>query len=135
MRARHGTAELWHKALGRGHYRMLLWRLHPNRLDRALKPLGYLGIPVYVTLVTLRDMGRQFRGLRERGLTGAGLLKLPWYLMMAAFHAAGGVGMFRALRKLQQTTTLPEPEVFYGPVTMPDLRGFSEPEGVKVEAR
>ena len=125
----HGRREFWEKAIGRGHYRMLLWQLHPNRLDRALLPLGYLGVPLYVFLVGLRDTGRQFRGLRERGLWGPGIVKLPWYILITwAWHIFGGVGMIRVLRHMRRTRGLPEPEIRYGQVSVPDHRGFSTPK-------
>lgn len=103
--------ELRQQALGRGYYRMILWRRHPNAVDRALRPLGYFGIPIYVLLVFLRDSARQFRDLRARGLSGLRLLKLPGYIMFTlAFHLVGGVSMFRVLRHLARTGSFPPPE-------------------------
>jgi hypothetical protein len=113
--------ELRRQALGRGYYRMILWRRHPNRLDRALRPLGYLGIPIYVALVFLRDSARQFRGREERGLGGLGILKLPGYIAFTlGFHVLGGVSMVRVLRHLARTGSFPEPEL-YGEEGKPDL--------------
>jgi hypothetical protein len=100
---------------------MILWRRHPNRLDRILRPLGYLAIPIYVALVSVRDAARQFRGRAERGLGGLGLIKLPAYVAFTvAFHALSGLGMVRVLRHLNRTGRFPEPEL-YGDEGHPDL--------------
>lgn len=113
--------ELRMQALGRGYYRMILWRRHPNRLDRVLRPLGYLGIPIYVALVSMRDAIRQIRDRQSRGLTGLALLKLPAYIALTVgFHIVGGVSMLRVLRHLNRTGEFPAPE-FYGPDGPPDL--------------
>ncbi len=113
--------ELRQQALGRGYYRMILWRRHPNTLDRLLRPLGYLAIPIYVLLVSVRDSFRQFRGLRERGLVGFAGLKLPAYVAFTiGFHIVGGVSMFRVLRHLSRAGTFP-PAEFYGTDGPPDL--------------
>ncbi|MFL5680087.1 MAG: glycosyltransferase [Chloroflexota bacterium] len=111
--------ELRQQALGRGYYRMILWRRHPNELDRALRPLGYVGIPIYVLLVFLRDSWRQFQSLRSRG--AAGLARLPGYVMFTlGFHLVGGLSMLRVQRQLQRTGRFPEPEL-YGKEGKPDL--------------
>lgn len=113
--------ELRMQALGRGYYRMILWRRHPNRLDRALRPLGYLGIPIYVALVTMRDAVRQLRDREARGLTGLALVKLPAYIALTVgFHIVGGISMIRVLRHLNRTGEFPAPE-FYGTDGPPDL--------------
>ncbi len=113
--------ELRMQALGRGYYRMILWRRHPNRLDRALRPLGYLGIPIYVALVAMRDAVRQLRDRQGRGLTGLALLKLPAYIAFTVvFHVVGGISMVRVLRHLNRTGAFPAPE-FYGAHGPPDL--------------
>ena len=128
--------ELRMQALGRGYYRMILWRRHPNGLDRALRPLGYLAIPIYVALVFLRDSARQFRGRAERGLTGAGVLKLPAYVLFTlVFHVVGGVSMARVMRHLNRTGSFPAPE-FYGTDGPPDLgRRIQLPEATRGTAR
>lgn len=125
--------ELRTQALGRGYYRMILWRRHPNAVDRALRPLGYLAIPIYVMAVSLRDAGRQFRGRRERGLTGLAVLKLPAYIAITfAFHVIGGTSMLRVLRHLNRTGEFPPPE-YYGVDGKPDLgrrdAGAKDPSG------
>ncbi|MEX2080365.1 MAG: glycosyltransferase [Dehalococcoidia bacterium] len=113
--------ELRQQALGRGYYRMILWRRHPNTLDRLLRPLGYLAIPIYVLLVSVRDSFRQLRGRRERGLVGFAALKLPAYVAFTVgFHIVGGVSMVRVLRHLSRTGAFPQPE-FYGSDGPPDL--------------
>jgi hypothetical protein len=113
--------ELRTQALGRGYYRMILWRRHPNRLDRALRPLGYLGIPIYVAAVAVRDAGRQFRDRQARGLTGLATLKIPVYIAVTvAFHVIGGLSMVRVLRHLNRTGDFPPPE-YYGTDGPPDL--------------
>jgi GT2 family glycosyltransferase len=91
--------DLWHQALGRGYTRMILWRAHPAPLDRALRPLGRLAIPIYVALLTVRDAVRQLRGLGERGLDSPAIVvRLPGsMLFMAAFNAVSAIGMMRAL--------------------------------------
>jgi glycosyltransferase involved in cell wall biosynthesis len=123
--------ELRTQALGRGYYRMILWRRHPNRLDRALRPLGYLAIPIYVALVAGRDAGRQFRGRRERGLTGLAVLKVPAYIAVTVgFHVMGGVSMVRVLRHLNRTGEFPPPE-FYGGDGPPDLGSRGASAGVQ----
>jgi glycosyltransferase involved in cell wall biosynthesis len=104
--------ELWQQAVGRGYYRMILWRRHPNSLDRRLRPLGYLSIPIYVLFLFGRDSTRQVRDLSARGLTGPSLLKLPGYVLFTyLFHVMSAVGMFRVLRHLGRTGRLPSPEV------------------------
>jgi len=114
-------AELKMQALGRGYYRMILWRRHPTALDRLLRPLGYLGVPIYVLLVSVRDSGRQLRDLRSRGLVGRGLLRLPAYIAFTiGFHVVGGLSMLRVLRHVSRTGTFPVPE-FYGQDRPPDL--------------
>lgn len=123
-------AELKMQALGRGYYRMILWRRHPTVLDRALRPLGYFAVPVYVALVSLRDSGRQFRGLRARGLGGLNVLKLPAYIAFTVgFHAVGGVSMIRVMRALSRTGEYPAPE-FYGSDGPPDLGDRSSVAGL-----
>jgi GT2 family glycosyltransferase len=113
--------ELFNQAIGRGHYRMILWRRHPNGLDRVLRPLGYAAIPVYVVLVFLRDAGRQVRAQTEGGLTAGRLLRLPAYVGVTyLFHLIGAVGMFRVLRHLSRTGSYPAPER-YGGDGPPDL--------------
>lgn len=113
--------ELRMQALGRGYYRMILWRRHPNRLDRALRPLGYLGIPIYVALVAMRDSVRQLRDREARGLTGLALLRLPVYIVVTiGFHIVGGISMVRVLRHLNRTGEFPPPE-YYGTDGPPDL--------------
>jgi glycosyltransferase involved in cell wall biosynthesis len=122
-------AELRLQALGRGYYRMILWRRHPTVLDRLLRPLGYLAIPIYVGLVSLRDSGRQFRALRARGLGGLKALKLPAYIAFTVgFHAVGGVSMVRVMRALSRTGEFPAPE-FYGSDGPPDLGDRSRMPG------
>lgn len=104
--------ELWQQALGRGYYRMILWRRHPNALDRRLRPLGYLSIPIYVFMLFARDSTRQLRDLPARGLRGPALLKLPGYVLFTyLFHVMSSVGMFRVLRHMERTGRLPAPEV------------------------
>jgi GT2 family glycosyltransferase len=116
--------EIGRRALARGHYRMILWRRHPNWLDRALTPLGPLGVPIYVLLVFLRDSVRQVRGLRHRG--GLALLKLPGYLAFTlAFHVVGGAAMLRVLDHLARTKELPGAELLDGRPRLPDPRAFS----------
>lgn len=116
--------EIGRRALARGHYRMILWRRHPNWLDRALTPLGPLGVPVYVLLVFLRDSVRQARGLRQRG--GLAALKLPGYLAFTlGFHVVGGVAMLRVLRHMARTKELPGAELLDGRPRLPDPKAFS----------
>jgi hypothetical protein len=113
--------ELWQQAVGRGYYRMILWRRHPNALDRRLRPLGYLSIPIYVFMLFGRDATRQVRDLPARGLTGPSLLKLPAYIAFTyVFHVMSSVGMVRVLRHLGRTGRLPAPEVA-GATHGPDL--------------
>lgn len=120
--------ELWTQALGRGYYRMILWRRHPNLLDRLLRPLGYAAIPIYVLLVSARDSVRQLRELRERGLIGPGIVRLPIYIVVTiAFHMLGGISMFRVLRHLRRTDRFPQPE-FYGSHGELDLGRRTAPE-------
>jgi hypothetical protein len=105
--------ELKMQALGRGYYRMILWRRHPNRLDRALRPLGYLAIPIYVALVSVRDAGRQLRDRESRSLRGLALLKLPGYIAFTfGFHVIGGLSMIRVMRHLNRTGEFPNPEIY-----------------------
>jgi hypothetical protein len=108
--------ELWTQALGRGRCRALLWEEHPSPLERRWGTPGWLGTLLYVLAVTLRDSGKQFRDLPGRGLRGAGLLKLPGYVLLTmAFHMASGVGMFSALseskrRAIHRNSTSQAPE-------------------------
>jgi hypothetical protein len=100
--------ELRMQADDRGYYRMIMWRRTPNRADRALRPLGYLAIPIYVAYVALRDAGRQLRDRPARGLTGAGLLKIPGYIAVTfAFHVVAGLSMLRVLRHYKRTGEFP----------------------------
>lgn len=114
-------AELVTQAIGRGHYRMILWRRHPIGLDRALRPLGYAAIPLYVVLLFLRDAGRQVRSLTEDGLSPRRLVRLPAHLTLTyLFHVVGAIGMFRVLSHLSRTGSYPAPEI-YGGDGPPDL--------------
>jgi GT2 family glycosyltransferase len=116
--------EIGRRALARGHYRMILWRLHPNWLDRLLSPLGPVGIPVYVLLVFLRDSVRQARGIRHRG--GAAVLLFPGYLAFTmAFHLVGGVAMLRVLRYIATEKRLPGPEMLDAHPRAPEAKAFS----------
>jgi hypothetical protein len=96
------------QAEDRGYYRMIMWQRTPNRVDRLLKPLGYLAIPIYVLYVAVRDAGRQLRDRPARGLTGVGLLKIPAYMAATvAFHVIGGSSMLRVLRHIKRTGEYP----------------------------
>jgi hypothetical protein len=113
--------ELRQQALGKGYYRMIVWRRHPNAIDRALAPLGQAAIPVYVLLLSVRDGARQLKDRAGRGLHGMALLKLvPYTVFTFAFHAVGAISMSRVLRHLERTGSFPAPE-FYGSDGPPDL--------------
>ena len=100
--------ELRSQADDRGYYRMIMWRRTPHRADRALEPLGYLAIPIYVAYVAVRDAGRQLRDRPARGLTGLGLLKIPAYIAVTfAFHVIAGLSMLRVLRHFNRTGEFP----------------------------
>lgn len=100
--------ELLIHAEERGYYRMIMWRRTPNRADRALQPLGYLAIPIYVAFVAVRDAGRQLRDRPARGLAGRAVLKIPAYIAVTfAFHVMAGLSMLRVLRHLNRTGEFP----------------------------
>ena len=113
--------ELKTQALGRGYYRMIVWRRHPTTIDRVLTPLGRAAIPFYVLLLFVRDTGRQLKDRTDRGLDGIGILKLvPYVAFTFAFHAVSAISMARVLRYLEHTGRFPAAE-FYGQDGPPDL--------------